>query len=199
MTRLLLQIAFAAVLGASPLHAQRPDDGRGPFLGLGAGMGMVHDGRYGEQGAGPILHVRAGWRLARAVTLMLEGGGYRMLDESLPSHEAATPHVLKTSSLLASVQVGLPRSFFVRPGIGMADHGFAVSDPFPNDDVAMVAHETRPAAGLALGRTMVVARVVPVAIEGVALWSRGSESTGTRWSAGIQAVALLRWPSRGAR
>jgi hypothetical protein len=104
-----------------------------------------------------------------------------MFDKLLPTREAATSRVLKTSVLLASVQVELPHAFYVRPGVDVGDHAFAVPNPAADDGEALsVRHESGPAAGLALGRTIVVARVVPVAVEGVALWSRGGEATGTR-------------------
>lgn len=192
-TALVLIAAAALPPRAS---AQEPSGSpRGPVVGFGAGVSGVRDSRTDQQGAGAALHMRAGWRLGRGITPMVEAGAHRMFDELLPARTAATSRVLKTWAVLASVQVELPRAFYVRPGVGVGDHAYAVTAPAVDGDEAglPVRHESGRAAGLALGRTIVVARVVPVAIEGVALWSKGGESTGTRWSAGIQAVALLRF------
>jgi hypothetical protein len=157
-------------------------------------MSGVRDAHTDERGTGVGFHLRAGWGLSRGVTPMVEVAGHRMFDESLPLHEAAADPVLKTSAVLASVQVELSRAFYVRPGVGFGNHVFAVPDPAAGDEEPLsTGIESGPAAGLALGRTFVVARTVPIAIEGVALWSRGGENTDTRWAAGIQAVVLLRF------
>ena len=108
--------------------------------------------------------------------------------------ESRRPVVLNTQSVLLSLQVGVPDQVYVRPGIGLGRHAFA-SYLVGQSSVerAEVSHEGGLAAGLALGRVFSVAQRVPMAVEGVVLWSGGEDSTGSRWAAGLQVVPQLRF------
>ena len=196
----------ASAVGAPAALAQGAGDLRGPFIGVGVGMGNVRDQNLDEQRIGAILHARAGWGLGHGIAPMLELGVHGLGDDQPRNGDiviindlGATqvvrrPSVLNTVSLLASVQVGLPGTMYVRPGIGVGSHAFAtynlVSDDTPT---AETSHEAGLAAGIALGRTMNLAGRFPVAVEGVALWTGGEDSTGSRWAAGIQIVPMIRF------
>jgi hypothetical protein len=202
-------VAALAVAGAPAAQAQGGGELRGPFVGVGAGMENVRDQNLDEQRIGAMLHARVGWGLGHAVAPMLELGVHGLGDDQPrngdvviinPSGGGQTtqvmrsPSVLNTVSLLASVQVGLPRAFYVRPGVGVASHAFAVYNLFGTDaPTAETSHEAGPAAGIALGRTMNLAGRFPVAVEGVALWTGGEDSTGSRWAAGVQIVPMIRF------
>jgi hypothetical protein len=199
-------VAASAAIGPSAARAQEAGELRGPFVGVGAGMGNVRDQNLDEQRIGAMLHARVGWGLAHGVTPMLELGVHGLGDDeprngdiviinpSGATQVMRSPSVLNTVSLLASLQVGLPRAFYVRPGIGVASHAFAVYNLFGTDTpTAETSHEAGPAAGIALGRTMNVAGRIPVAVEGIALWSGGEDSTGARWAAGVQVVPMIRF------
>jgi len=196
----------ASALGSPAARAQGAGDLRGPFIGVGAGMGNVRDQNLGEQRIGVMLHARAGWGLGNGITPMLELGVHGLGDDQPRNGDiviindlGATqvvrrPSVLNTVSLLASVQVGLPGTTYVRPGIGLGSHAFAAYSLFGDDTpTAETSHEAGLAAGIALGRTMNLAGRFPVAGEGVALWTGGEDSTGSRWAAGIQIVPMIRF------
>jgi hypothetical protein len=205
----LVAASAASALAAPAALAQGAGDLRGPFIGVGAGMGSVRDQNLDEQRVGAMLHARAGWGLGHGIAPMLELGVHGLGDDQPrngdvviinPSGGGQTtqvvrsPSVLNTVSLLASVQVGLPRAFYVRPGLGVASHAFAVYNLFGTDTpTAETSHEAGPAAGFALGRTMNLAGRFPVAVEGVALWTGGEDSTGSRWAAGVQVVPMIRF------
>ena len=201
--------ASTAAIGSSAAHAQGGGELRGPFVGVGAGMGNVRDQDLDEQRVGAMLHARVGWGLGHAITPMLELGVHGLGDDQPRNGDIViitppgggqstqvvrSPSVLNTVSLLASLQVGLPRAFYVRPGIGVGSHAFAAYNLFGTDTpTAETSHEAGPAAGIALGRTMNLAGRFPVAVEGVALWSGGEDSTGSRWAAGVQVVPMIRF------
>jgi len=196
MRRCLVAAALLAAAAALPARAsaQEPGGGsRGFVFGLGGGISSVRDARTDERGTGAMFNLRAGFRVGRGITPVVEVAGHRLFDELLPIGTAATSPVLKTAAMLASVQVELPRAFYVRPGVGWGNHAFVVPDSATTDEgLLYTAHESGSAAELAVGRTLVVARVVPIAIEGVALWTRGGDNSGNRLSVGVQLVALLR-------
>jgi hypothetical protein len=202
-------VAASAALGSRAAQAQGDGELHGPFVGVGVGMGNVRDQDLDEQRIGAMLHARAGWGLGHGITPMLELGVHGLGDDQPrngdvviinPSGGGQTtqvmrmPSVLNTVSLLASVQVGLPGAMYVRPGVGVASHAFATYNLFGTDTpTAETSHEAGPAAGIALGRTMNLAGRFPVAVEGVALWTGGEDSTGSRWAAGIQVVPMIRF------
>jgi hypothetical protein len=199
-------MAASAALDSSAAHAQGAGELRGPFVGVGAGMGNVRDQNLDEQRVGAMLHARVGWGLGHGVAPMLELGVHGLGDDQPRNGDVViindvgatqvirSPSVLNTVSLLASVQVGLPRAFYVRPGVGVASHAFATYNLFGTDaPTAETNHEAGPAAGIALGRTMNLAGRFPVAVEGIALWTGGEDSTGSRWAAGVQVVPMIRF------
>jgi hypothetical protein len=204
-TAIALAVASsAAALGPRRALAQL----RGPFVGVGAGMEGVRDQELGDERFGLMLHARAGWGLGHSVTPMLELGFHGLGDEEprngdvviiAPSQGGANtqvvrrPSVLSTASLLASVQVGAPGGFYLRPGVGVGTHAFASYNLFGDTPSAETSHETGVAAGLALGRVMNPAGRFPIAIEGVGVWTGGEDSTGARWAAGVQIVPMLRF------
>jgi hypothetical protein len=205
LARIATLCVAASALG-SPARAQGAGDLRGPFIGVGAGMGNVRDQNLEEQRIGVMLHARAGWGLGHGIAPMLELGVHGLGDDQPRNGDiviindlGATqvvrrPSVLNTVSLLASVQVGLSGAMYVRPGIGLGSHAFAAYNLFSDDTpTAETSHEAGPALGLALGRTMNVAGRFPIAVEGVALWTGGEDSTGSRWAAGVQIVPMIRF------
>jgi hypothetical protein len=211
ITLALIAAAVAASLEPSAAAAQRADGLRGPFAGVGIGMGNVRDQGLEEQRLGPMLHGRLGWGLGRSITPMLELGVYGLGDDrpeigdvvyvyDTPETGGAqttqvlrTPSVLNIYSALASVQIGLPRGLYVRPGIGLGFHSFASYRLDPDAPLAETSQEGGPAAGIALGRTLNALGRFPIAVEGIALWSGGEDSTGSRWVAGLQIVPMLRF------
>ena len=192
-------LAVAAV-SATGLRAQAP----GPFVGVGVGVGSINDPDAGNHRVGPVLHGRVGWGFSRTLAAMLEVGVHglgddrpRTSDLSAPNEfgnvqELRRPVVLNTVSLLASVQVGDPAQVYVRPGVGVGRHAFATYLVGASSiERAEISHEGGLAAGAALGRVFNVAQRFPVAVEAVALWSQGEDSTGSRWGAGVQVVPQL--------
>jgi hypothetical protein len=210
--RLSLESAVAALLTLSalalaPSHARAQASGvlRGPFVGLGVGVENVQDQNLDQHRVGVTLHARAGWGIG-ANALMLEGAWHGIGDDQArvgdlmflddPSGDPTwvrRPKVLQTMSLLASMQVGLPGDFYVRPGAGIAWHSFPVYHIDSDDQFAEMSEEAGPAVQLALGRTLRLSRRVPVAVEAIGLWSGGEDSTGARWAAGVQVVPMLRF------
>jgi hypothetical protein len=209
MSRLYLVLAAAAALALapSPGSAQAAGESGGPFVGVGVGVGNVQDQTLDQHRVGPMLHARAGWSFG-STAVMLEGAWHGLGDEQArigdvviiaPSQGGTQtqvvrrPEVLQTMSLLASVQVGLPHALYVRPGAGLAWHSFPVYELFGDTQSAEMSEEAGLAAQLAVGRTLRLSRRFPVAVEAIALWSGGEDSTGARWAAGIQIVPMLRF------
>ena len=206
--RIAAAVATAALVPSAAL-AQESRELRGPFVGVGAGMGNVRDQGLEEQRMGVMLHARLGWGLGHAVAPMLEVGVHGLGDEQPRNGDIViidpsgggqmtqvvrTPSVLNTVSVLASLQVGVPGGVYLRPGIGLGRHAFPAYNLFGGGPpTAETSHEAGLAAQLALGRVMNLAGRFPVAVEGVALWSGGEDSTGSRWAAGVQVVPMLRF------
>ena len=202
----LAGLAGALVLAPAAGAAQAAAELRGPFIGLGIGVGNVQDQNLDQHRVGPMLHARVGWGLGRSA-VMLEGAWHGLGDEQaqigdvviIPPPNSGIeqvvrrPKILQTMSLLAAVQVGLPGDLYVRPGVGLAWHNFPVYRLDTDAPVAEVSEEAGPAAQLALGRTLRLSRRFPVAIEAIGLWSEGEDSTGSRWAAGIQVVPMIRF------
>jgi hypothetical protein len=204
----LAGLAGALVLAPAPGAAQQAAEPRGPFVGLGVGVGNVQDPDAHMHRVGPMLHARAGWALGGATAVMLEGAWHGLGDDQAQIGDIVTvdppgggqqtqvmrrPEVLQTMSLLASVQVGLPGNLYVRPGLGLAWHSFPVYTLGTDAPRAEMSEEAGPAAQLAVGRTLRLSRRFPVAVEAIGLWSQGEDSTGSRWAAGVQIVPMLRF------
>ena len=188
----LLLAATALPARAAAQQSKAPP--RGFLLGIGGGRSSVRDSRTDEQGSGGMISFRIGAGVGRGITPMVEAVGHRLSDVALPERVATAEHVLSTSAFLASVQVELPASFYARPGVGSAYHQFVAPDSATDEDGALYADiETVPAASLALGRTMLVARPLVVAVEGTALWTRNGEVSGDRRSLCIQVIAMVRF------
>ena len=188
----LLIIAASLPARASAQPSTKPP--RGLLLGLGGGVSSVRDSRTDEQGSGAVFNLRAGLGMGRGITPMVEVTGHRVFDEWLPIGYTTSSAVLKTGAVLASVQVELPRSFYVRPGVGYGNHAFVAPDSATTDDgYFYTAHESGSAASLTIGRTLLAARPAVVAIEGTALWTRGGDVSGNRRSLGVQVIAMLRF------
>ena len=200
-----LAAGFAAIaMAPSRGTAQVTDELRGPFVGLGVGVGNVRDQNLGQHRVGVMLHARAGWGFGRNAA-MLEAALHGLGDEQATASDftwppgstepvpSRRPRVLQTMSWLAALQVGLPGDLYVRPGVGLAWHSFPFYD-FSSDAIgAGISMEAGPAAQLAVGRTLHLSRRVPVAVEAIGLWSGGEDSTGARWAAGLQVVPMLRF------
>lgn len=187
-------LVAAAVFPAQAAAQLSKGPPRGFLFGIGGGMGSVRDSRADEQGSGGMISFRIGAGVGRGITPMVEAVGHRLPDVALPERVATTEHVLTTSAFLASVQVELPASFYVRPGVGSAYHQFVAPDSATNEYGALYADvETVPAASLAIGRTMLVARPLVVAVEGTSLWTRNGEVSGDRRSLSVQVIAMVRF------
>ena len=203
----VLVVAFAATLAPSAGLAQVSGELRGPFIGLGVGVGNVREPGLDQHRVGVMLHARAGWGFGR-VAPMLELGVHGLPNEE-PRHGdiviidpsgggtqtqvVRRPRTLNTISVLAAVQVGLPGELYVRPAAGLAWQSFPVYDLGTDAPTLDVREEAGPAAQLAIGRTLRLSRRFPVAVEAIGLWSGGEDSTGARWAAGVQVVPMLRF------
>jgi len=196
----LTALALAPSLGT----AQVTGELRGPFVGLGVGLGNVRDQNLGQHRVGVMLHARAGWGFGRNAA-MLEAALHGLGDDQARGDDfvwpegstdpvpSRRPEVLQTMSWLAALQVGLPGDLYVRPGVGIAWHAFPFYD-FSSDAIgAGTSMEAGPAAQLAVGRTLRLSPRFPVAVEAIGLWSGGEDSTGARWAAGIQVVPMIRF------
>jgi hypothetical protein len=194
-------VALASVAGRARAQAFDP---RGPFVGIGVGVSSINDTDVSHHRVSPSLHGRVGWGFSRTLAAMVELGVHgfgddqpRTSDFTFTSPGGSTqvnrrPVVLNTVSLLASLQVGDPRQLYVRPGIGLGRHAFATYlTSGTTVQTAEIGHEAGPAAGLAVGRLISVTPRFPIAVEGVALWSHGEDSAGSRWAAGIQIVPQI--------
>ena len=187
-------VAGAALAG----RAQAQDAGRGFFVGLGGGPGRVAEPSSHVSKLSPSLHLHAGYAFTPSLSLVVEGSmnaiGSTRLDSAstrLADEPALAPRAvrLQTESLLASLQVGNPASFYVRPGVGFARHAFATLTPVSNDQVVNgTSFEWSPAAGIAAGREVRVIPRFPLNVEAAAFYSRGEDSTSPRWTAALQVV-----------
>ncbi|HEX8906240.1 MAG TPA: hypothetical protein VF771_15430 [Longimicrobiaceae bacterium] len=193
--------AAAALAGRAQAQAFNP---RGPFVGVGVGLGSINAPDVGQHRVGPVLHGRVGWGFSRSFAGMLEVGVHGLGDQQPRTSDISVindvggtqvnrrPVVLNTVSALVSLQIGDPEKVYLRPGIGVSRHAFAT---YLVDQTAVrtaeISHEAGPAAGLALGRVFNVSQRFPMAVEGLVLWSHGEDSAGSRWAAGVQVVPLL--------
>lgn len=208
MNRIVLIRTLVAALAATAalagrMQAQAPLNPRGPFVGLGVGVGSINDRGVGTSRIGPVLHGRVGWGFSRSLAAMLEVGVHGLGDERPRTSDLTVinefggiqqnrrPVVLNTVSVLASLQLGVADQLYVRPGVGLGRHAFATYQVGASVERAEISHEAGPAAGLALGRVFNVSQRFPMAVEGLVLWSQGEDSSGSRWAAGLQVVPQL--------
>jgi hypothetical protein len=194
-------LALVAATAAAPhAHAQSAGE-RGFFVGVGGGVSLMNEQHVDYSRIGGSLHLRAGWSLG-STALMLEanmnGIGTAGSDSALAGVPEGPPsyhftRTLETESLLVSVQLAGPGSFYVRPGVGVARHAFKVLRPVSNDVIIeATSRETAPAAALAVGRRVPIPRF-PLNVEGVVGWSGGEDSTNPRWTAGVQIVRVFQF------
>jgi hypothetical protein len=199
-------LVLTAVIGMiAPGRAAAQGGVQGRFVGAGVGVGHVANPDLGDARFGLMLHARAGWGLPHALAPMLEMSMHGLGDDEPRNGDVVVtpsggtqvvrrPSLLNTVSVLASLQVGLPGSYYVRPGVGVGSHAFASYNLFSGDvPMAETSYEAGSAAGIAIGRTLNVAGRFPIAVEGIGLWSHGEDTTGPRWAAGLQVVPMIRF------
>jgi hypothetical protein len=196
--------AVAALACVAPGAAQQTVGGTGPLLGGAVGISETREPGAELSRVAPSVQVHAGWAVTPHVSLLLEsalnGKGGRQPESYAtnidPAAIIAPPRseLVETWSLLASVQLSTASGTYVRPGVGMADHTFGTWTPAylptfaPGGAyyIGRTEHEWGPAAGVALGQDLSRLTPLPVGVEAVALWSGGEDSTGSRWSFGLQ-------------
>jgi hypothetical protein len=198
-SRLAGILALAAGIAAAPRAQAQSAEPRGFFVGGGGGVSLMNEPRADYSRVGGSLHLRAGWSLG-STALMLEanmnGIGTSGADSALTGIPDSPPYdhftrTLETESLLVSVQLAGPGSFYVRPGVGVARHAFKALRPVSNDVIIeATSRETAPAAALAVGRRVPIPGF-PLNVEGVLGWSGGEDSTNPRWTAGVQIVRVI--------
>jgi hypothetical protein len=191
-------LALAAILAAATgAHAQA-------FVGAGGGLSLVGEPRSDASHLGASLHLRAGWSLGPATALMLEAN-MNGFDSSAPDSTlrdfgpADGPYyehftrTLQTDWLLASVQLGNPGSFYVRPGVGIARRAYVTTEYIASDVIVQATkRETAPALGLAVGRRIDIPGF-PLNVEATAGWSGHEDSTNPRWTTGLQVVRVIQF------
>jgi hypothetical protein len=198
----LARAAVILVALASPAGAHAQSAERGFFVGVGGGLSFMNESRADFSRLSGALHLRAGWRLGPSTALMLEASMNGLGSTAPDSTQVFGPGVgspyyqhfrrtLETETLLASVQLGDPRSFYVRPGVGVSRHKFLVMQPRGGDMIVEEMHgEIGPAVSLAAGRVAPIPGF-PLNVEGVASWTGGEDSTRPRWSAGVQIARVI--------
>jgi hypothetical protein len=198
--RFAAAVTLTLAATATRVHAQSAPGGF--FVGAGAGMSLVGEPTSEASHLGEALHLRAGWTLGPRAALVLEAGmsGFDSVfqDSTLVGVGPADgpyyqyfPRTLKTQTVLASLQLGVAGSLYVRPGAGLARHAFLVSEPLASDMfVQATKWETAPAVGLAVGRRVPIPGF-PLDLEATAGWSGHQDNTRSRWSAGLQVVRVI--------
>jgi hypothetical protein len=201
-SRLAGILALVAATAAAPhAHAQAAEP-RGFLVGVGGGVSLVNEPAVDASHFGAALNLRAGWRLGPSAAVMLEATMNAHGSRAADSVQVIAPggpyfehfsRSLQTESLLASVQLGSPASFYVRPGVGIARHGFRVLRPLGNDMIIEAMEwEIAPAAALTVGRGIPIPGF-PLNLEGVVGWSGGEDSTNPRWTAGVQIARVFQF------
>jgi hypothetical protein len=204
----LAALAVTATL-AAPARAQDVPDDHGPLIGAGLGLSETSEPSADRSRFTPSVELRAGWAFSRSAALVvsaaLNGEGGKTPESYFGSNDPAAvsaplrSELVGTFSVLASLEVATPAGVYVRPGVGVAEHTFGAWYTFPTTTgnglyyQGHIAHEWGPAAGLAVGRDLSAISPFPVKVEAVALWSGGEDSTGSRWSAGVQVVHDIRF------
>ncbi len=204
----ITHVRSAILLTTAALAAAIPSQGRaqaaGPtgfFVGVGAGLGRTAEPGNDAANVSPALHLRAGWAFTPSLSLVVEAGAnaigsQEMVDFTVPDPTLVPVDIveqravkLQTEWVLASLQVGNPATFYVRPGVGVARHAFDTLTPTSGDTyVAGTSFETGLAAGVAAGRQVRLIPGFPLNVEGIAVWTQGEDSTRPRWSTGLQVV-----------
>jgi len=187
-------LVLAACLVAAGAHAQG-------FVGAGGGLSLIGEPRNDASHVGVSLHLRAGWNLTPNAAVVLEasmnGFDSAFADslvfgpgEGAPYYERFS-RTLKTQWLLASVQLGGPGSFYVRPGAGIARHAYLWLKPLANDAMVQgTGWEISPALGLAAGRRVEIPGF-PLNVEATVGWSGTRDRTNSRWTTGLQVARVI--------
>lgn len=198
-TKIALVLVSAAVLAASPEVAEAQ-----AFVGVGGNVSMIGQRETDTGATRPGLNGRVGFGVGRGVAVVLEASLYGLGDD-VPQPDdyqggelIHRPEVLRTDAVLASVQLSLGGGLYVRPGVGLGRHAFAsylVTGSGPEEHAydAEVSHEAGLAAGLAVGTTLQASPRLSVALEAVALFSQGEDSSAGRRVFGLQIVPLFRF------
>ena len=187
----LLALGCAAVLTlAAPAGAQRA------FVGVGAGLSYIRKSDTEESGARPSVRALAGWRIARGVSLLLEGTAYGVGEDArdfLADSTSRETGVLGVWTLFLAAQLDLSEDVYLRPALGLGGNAFAVGRPLPNDGFDFgVSREGGPAVGLTAGYAVRVSDRFSVNVEGVGAWSGGEDSSGSRVVAALLVVPTWR-------
>ena len=207
MPRSLLTLAI--VLSGFVLHAEAVlAQGGRLSLGAGAGYGRVSTAETNRSLADVQYHARIGWRLSSALTLGLEMSDYasndedpRLTDLSFDSNgilvENRRPNVIHTRMLILSLQLGRPTGAYVRPGLGLGQHDFAVYSTEGSTQVMQIisdasrSSEGGPAFSVAMGNQTRVSTAVRVGVELIGAWSGGEDSSSARRIIGLQLIPVL--------
>jgi hypothetical protein len=83
--------------------------------------------------------------------------------------------------------VGSPRTFYVRPGVGLARHAHPSFEQRGDLVIATNDFDWGLAAGVAAGREVPVPHF-PVNVEVATFLSRGEDNTNSRWTTAVQVV-----------
>lgn len=192
-------VVAAVVVGLCAAHAPRAHaqrDGLVVAVGLGAGVVSKLAAGQGSE-PGTALYLRVGESLARAVALQLElerhrltDGEPRVSDVSPDGTRLRDPEVFRTTYLMASIRFASPAGFYLRPGVGLGVHAF---EAYEVNQAAVVNARTSTEVGRAVGVAVGYewqgwGRLAP-AVEAVARWSDGEDSTAGRRVVGVNVMA----------
>ena len=180
----------AALVLAAPARAQRA------FVGVGAGLGYIHDSGTEESGVRPSIRVLAGYRVASGVSIVLEGTAHGLSEDArdfLSESEGETG-VLAVQTLLLAARFDLGDDAYLRPGVGLGRHAFAFGIPTSTGGFTFdVSHEAGLAAGLTAGYAVRMGDNFSLNLEGVVAWSGGEDSTSSRVVGGVLVVPTWRF------
>jgi hypothetical protein len=207
-------LAACLSLAAGHAHAQQAAPPHGPLAGFGIGVSNLHDDTHLHR-TGPTLNGRVGWPIGGSALVIVEMGMHGFVgDESYGEFSARTPvpppsaqvdlppddpaqtdppRVLKTITLLVSLQIPITRDVYVRPGLGLGQHSYAATAASPAGWGGRVEKESGSAGELAVGHQFAARTRHPVAMEGFAMISSGTESiSGWRWATGFRVIPQIR-------
>jgi hypothetical protein len=161
----------------------------------------------GESQSGPGYQVRYVRHVNDVLAWSVEVGSYARNNQQPGPNDVVidsrgfpmfvrVPRVLRTGSLLGSVQFQSDSRWLVRPAFGFGAHAFVAyspDQPGPNRTsyTGHIGSEAGPALAFAAGREWRVTGRFSLATEGFFMASRGEDSTSPRQTIGIQ-IALLR-------
>ena len=174
---------------AAPARAQRA------FAGVGAGLSYVQDRATEEDGVRPAVRALAGWRVARGVSLLLEGTAHGLGEDARDFLADTTGEsgVLGVWTVFLAAQLDLAADVYLRPALGLGGNAFAVGTPLPGGGFNFgVSREGGPAVGLTAGYAVRVRDNFSINLEGVGAWSGGEDSSGSRVVAGLLVVPTWR-------